>query len=225
MSFASEAQEMYYVFTERSVVGVSQQELRDATYFSEIHERYHADWIAEYLTTDIAVVQDGMSSHALGSSGTLTSEQKELLANAPVGSSVLINVEYLPANNLSKNEPKRLDYVFTVVPTTLAEYPGGEASRNTYLDASIAQVLTDTQRDSLEVARLQFTISADGSVEDVKLMESSGDAATDAILIGSFCNMPAWKPGKTADNENVAQSVIFFISKDFGSCLANGPMY
>lgn len=57
---------------------------------------------------------------------------------------------------------------------------------------------------------VQFTIEENGSVDDVKLLTSSGDAAVDASIVGAVSSWQ-FKPASDSDGKPVASSKTEFI--------------
>ena len=216
------AQEMYHAFVDRDLLSVSQSELQSAANLAEIHERYPEDWVDSYLDTKIQVTEDGQATSAMGNDGNLTPEQKQLIKQAKVGSELKLYVKYMPKNNLKNNTKKEMDFSYNILPAQLPEFNGGEDARQAYVDQAIISKLTPAQKEKLDLARVQFTITPDGSIHNPHILESSGDEDIDQLLLQAFEGMPAWLPARKIDGSPIDHAIKFFISKTYKNCLIYG---
>ncbi len=213
------AQDMSYLFLDKEVMAVPQPALQEASTLQEIHPRYKADWVESYIATEITLLENGISVSASGTDGRISAAQKSLLQQAAVGSKVFVWVKYMPQNTLKHNTAQEMDYTFEVIPAVLAEFTGAEAGRNAYIENHIIAKLDAAQKALLKIAKMDFTVAADGSIASVHLTEGSGNEAIDAILMQGIREMPQWKPAQILDGTPVAQTLKFFISNSKGNCL------
>jgi hypothetical protein len=213
------AQDMSFLFVEKDVMGVMQNTMQDANALMDIHPGYKAAWVASYIATEITLVENGTSTTATGVDGNINAAQKSLLKNAAAGSKVIVRVKYMPDNTLKHNTEQEMDYTYVVIPAVLAEFPGGTAARNAYIDQHIIAKLDAEQKNQLKIAKFTFSVAADGSIAEVQTLEGSGNGQLDAILVQGIREMPKWKPAQKSDGTFVAQSMKFFISNSKGNCL------
>ena len=67
-------------------------------------------------------------------------------------------------------------------------------------------------------AIVSFTVNEDGKIADAIVSKSSGDAATDKLLLKAINKMPKWKPAETADGTKVKQAFEFSVSGNTKGC-------
>ena len=76
------------------------------------------------------------------------------------------------------------------------EFPGGMKVLAKYLSDNIHYPRISRDNYSQGRAFVQFTVNADGSIQDVEIIRSSGDIYLDKEAIRVVEAMPKWKPGK-----------------------------
>ena len=76
------------------------------------------------------------------------------------------------------------------------EFPGGMKELAKYLRDNINYPRISRDNNSQGRAFVQFTVNADGSIQDVEIIRSTGDVYLDKEAIRVVEAMPKWKPGK-----------------------------
>ena len=214
------SQDMQFFYVDSEGFTVSQVDLRQAETLSGIHSRYEEDWVKSYISTEIQYTRNYLTVSAVGTGNTLTLQQKEVLKLAQVDGKIKIIVDYIPENTLSSNSPQQMEYYFTVVPHKAAEFLNGEEAFNEYFEMNVIANLDSTQKKLLVLSILDFTVSTEGKIEDVNLVEGTGNIELDAYLQQALCDSPAWKPAETHDGTPVQNSLRFYISNSVSNCLA-----
>lgn len=74
----------------------------------------------------------------------------------------------------------------------MPEFPGGEKALENYLSITMD---SPTGAVKLQNAVVQFVINSDGSVSNVKVVKSTGNAEIDKGVIKHVSTMPKWTPG------------------------------
>ena len=74
----------------------------------------------------------------------------------------------------------------------MPEFPGGEKALENYLSITMD---SPTGAVKLQNAVVQFVINSDGSVSNVKIVKSTGNAEIDKGVIKHVSTMPKWTPG------------------------------
>jgi protein TonB len=87
------------------------------------------------------------------------------------------------------------EQIFDVVEEN-PEFPGGMKELAKYLRDNIDYPRISRDNNSQGRAFVQFTVNADGSIQDVEIIRSSGDIYLDKEAIRVVESMPKWKPGK-----------------------------
>lgn len=85
--------------------------------------------------------------------------------------------------------------VFMVV-EQMPEFPGGATELFKYLSQNIRYPVIAQENGIQGRVICQFTVNRDGSVVDVRVVRSSGDASLDKEAIRVINTMPKWTPGK-----------------------------
>jgi len=218
--FTINAQDMTYFYVESTGFTVTQAELQEANTLQEIHHRYEGKSVRTYIDTEISYTKNGFTTSAKGINNTLTAAQKELIQHAQVDGKLVVSVNYMPENTLSSNTPKNMDLFLEVIPHKLAQYEEGKDSFYNFIEENVVAKLDSTDRKTLQIAVLDFTVSKEGKVENVILEESTGNLEIDAMLQKSLCEMSSWNPAETIDGQAVAHSMRFYISNSLSNCLA-----
>ena len=74
----------------------------------------------------------------------------------------------------------------------MPEFPGGEKALENYLSITMD---SPTGAVKLQNAVVQFVVNSDGSVSNVKVVKSTGNAEIDKGVIKHVSTMPKWTPG------------------------------
>lgn len=86
--------------------------------------------------------------------------------------------------------------------TTVEEQPsfvGGQAALAEYLGSNIIYPEISRLNGSQGTAYVSFTVNADGSIQDVEILRSSGDIYLDKEALRVVGGMPKWNPGRQLD--------------------------
>lgn len=86
--------------------------------------------------------------------------------------------------------------------TTVEEQPsfvGGQAALAEYLGSNIIYPEISRENGSQGTAYVSFTVNADGSIQDVEILRSSGDIYLDKEALRVVGGMPKWNPGRQLD--------------------------
>lgn len=86
------------------------------------------------------------------------------------------------------------DVIFITV-ERMPEYPGGQSAMMQYIGSSVRYPNEALKNGVQGRVIVQFVVEKDGSISDVVIVRSSGDASLDREAIRVISNMPRWKPG------------------------------
>lgn len=89
------------------------------------------------------------------------------------------------------------EQVFQVVEQQ-PEFPGGMKALMKYLQDNIQYPRISRDNNSQGRAFIRFVVNADGSIQGVEVLKSSGDIYLDKEAVRVVEGMPKWKPGKQA---------------------------
>lgn len=92
-------------------------------------------------------------------------------------------------------EEEEEEVVFMVV-ETMPEFPGGQQALFKFLGENVKYPVIAQENGIQGRVICQFTVNKDGSIVDVNVVRSGGDASLDKEAIRVIKSMPKWKPGK-----------------------------
>jgi len=198
---------------------VTKTTLDKAQLLNDFIDGYPTNWIDEYVSVSTLAINNDKEIKAVSMSGVLTKEQKNILKAADLNSDVDIIVKYKAAKTFSgigedksvENSVKTINIRLTVIPETEAKYATGSKAMNTYLKENVINNIPETVASKIKNAKLLFTVNAKGEIEETILLQSSGDTATDQLILKSINNMPKWKPAENSKGEKVKQYFEFFV--------------
>ena len=183
---------------------------------------YDYSKIINYVSVEMITIIDGKIVISQSTSDKLTTEQKNSLNTADLGTDIKIKIKFNYKNQINDNlgNNNRIiegESTITVVPETEAAYPGGYKQLTIYLIAAIFNNFSEKSAVSkIQQASVYFTINEDGSIMNAKLSRMSSDSKIDACILTAIGRMPKWKPAKNAKGITVKQ--VFCIPFDYGGC-------
>ncbi|MBL0331205.1 MAG: energy transducer TonB [Bacteroidetes bacterium] len=166
--------------------------------------------IVDYVSVEISTTHNGVVVTSTGAKEALTTEQKNNIKSADLGSdiNVVIRFKYKKqlSNTIVANKLIEGNLNITVVPASEAEFPGGNKQLTNYLNENIFEKVSEKKAfRNLPQAVVKFSVDEHGKVMNVKMSRSSMDATTDLQIINAINKMPNWKPAKNSNGKNVAQ--------------------
>ena len=94
-----------------------------------------------------------------------------------------------------KEEEEEEQVVFVVV-ETMPEFPGGQQALFKYLSENVKYPVIAQENGIQGRVICQFVVNKDGSIVDVEVVRSGGDASLDKEAVRVIKSMPKWNPGK-----------------------------
>ena len=92
-------------------------------------------------------------------------------------------------------EEEEEEVVFVVV-ESMPEFPGGQQALFKYLSENVKYPVIAQENGIQGRVICQFVVNRDGSIVDVEVVRSAGDASLDKEAVRVIKSMPKWKPGK-----------------------------
>ena len=92
-------------------------------------------------------------------------------------------------------EEEEEEVVFVVV-ETMPEFPGGQQALFKYLSENVKYPVIAQENGIQGRVICQFVVNKDGSIVEVEVVRSGGDASLDKEAVRVIKSMPKWKPGK-----------------------------
>lgn len=113
----------------------------------------------------------------------------------PKGSEIVANNEKETVEKIAEAIPVTDDDKVYQVCEKAPEFPGGQEAMAQYLSINIKYPAEAEAAGKEGKAFVQFVVRKDGSINDVKLVRSTGDASLDAEALRVINSMPKWNPG------------------------------
>ncbi len=199
-------------------ISITKEKLIDANTINDFKNEtnnlnldYKPSWVREYISVEILTSYKGAIRKAVSKNDTLTKEQKDIMNMADVGTDISVNIQYIPENNLTQNDPKELNFTFTVNPDSEAKYSGGQQKLKQYLEEKAIDKIADGSFKDYDLAAVKFTIGEEGEITDAHVFESSKDEKIDKLLLDAIRNMPCWKPAEYSNGIKVKQEFVLTV--------------
>ena len=125
------------------------------------------------------VVEDNVETESI-EVNTEDDKEQEVVIAAPVEAPV---------------EEEEEEVVFVVV-ESMPEFPGGQQALFKYLSENVKYPVIAQENGIQGRVICQFVVNKDGSIVDVEVVRSGGDASLDKEAVRVIKSMPKWKPGK-----------------------------
>lgn len=94
------------------------------------------------------------------------------------------------------NEKEEEDEVVFIIVETMPEFPGGQQALFKFLSENV-KYPTIAYENGIEGRVIcQFVVEKDGTIANVEVVQSGGDASLDKEAVRVLKSMPRWKPGK-----------------------------
>ena len=92
-------------------------------------------------------------------------------------------------------EEEEEEVIFVVV-EKMPEFPGGQQALFKYLSENVKYPVIAQENGIQGRVICQFVVNKDGSIVEVEVVRSGGDASLDKEAVRVIKSMPKWKPGK-----------------------------
>ncbi len=194
---------------------ITKDKLNSAIRLSDINPRYERTWVNSYLSVEIMASRKGKMMKALSKNDTLSQQQKVLLNSADVGTEISVLVKYIPKNTLKHNDPKEINFVFTVEPAREAQFLGGKPALRKYLKEKAIRQIARASYIKYDLTTVKFTIGEEGEIINAHLFgaeyQNSKNEARDQLLLEAIRSMPCWKPAQYANGVKVPQEFVLLV--------------
>ena len=163
-------------------------------------------------SVEVIIIKNDKQSDTreMGNSKMFTDGQLNLLRSADYSTNFLIRVDYHQKNKetgvLEKSyaTPHK-----TIVPDVQAQYIYGKDALIKYFKENTNEETANIPEDKLKPAKLYFTVTKDGTVNDVHLDRSSGYPNIDELMISLIMKTPGgWIPALNSKGETVNQELV-----------------
>jgi len=147
---------------------------------------------------------------ATGHSSKLTIAQLKLIQSLGYSTNFLIKAEYQQINkDTGELEDSYSTPHLTIVPEKQATYIYGKGALKKFLKENSEITRTNVDPKKLKPAKLFFTVTQKGTIENVKLDRSSGYPLVDETMIELITKTSGkWKPAENYNGEKVNQELV-----------------
>ncbi len=141
-----------------------------------------------------------------------TAEQLALVADAEYSDHLRFSARF---NSTKVSTGEVEEYVLVsqsvcLVPEVQADYKGGLDALASYLKMASKDHVKEVTRDQVGRGRIFFTVSAKGTITNVKLIETSNYPNVDQAMIKIVQDIPKkWKPAQDETGKKVDQEFVF----------------
>lgn len=211
---ALEEEHPFYYGVDNRFKGVPLHRLQAAVSLEDFLGDGYTFQVASYQSVKLYEATDGILSNEFypSANNILSQGQKDFFAQASYGTDFNFDIRFLEHKN-GYEEPiaDRVTPYLTVVPAIETYYKPGQDELIRYLRENNKALTMGLKEQDLEAARIRFTISTHGTVEDVKVIRASGLPSVDLNLINLIQNLPGeWEPARNVKGEKVAQPLTLF---------------
>lgn len=182
--------------------------------FNDLIADEFANRIVYYKSVSIIVLdgeeQTDEKITVRGNDGNFTAEQLQILQSVDYSTNMLIMAEYREKSfDTGELEDSEWTPYMTVVPEKQARYTFGKDVLKEFLKIKSEASRADVDPEKLRPAKLFFTVTKTGGIENVTLDRHSGYPAVDETMIKLIKETAnAWEPAENAKGEKVAQELV-----------------
>jgi TonB family protein len=191
---------------------IKKNDLDKATTFSDLFNKDQAQQIRSYTAVSISILKGEMeiNKKETSLSDVLTPAQIKLLQTAPYGSNLKIRADYQEKNTATGQlQANHSTPYLTIVPEKQATYLDGMDVLKKYLKDSSEDVRKNVDPEKLQPAKLFFTVTKNGTVENIKLDRPSGYPIVDKTMIELINKtQKSWKPAENLQGDKVDQELV-----------------
>jgi len=204
--------DLLYDVSSRFLATIAKDKLHGAISILDIIPAEGKEGLENFHTVSVGVIRDGKDVIEEGQGDALNAAQMKLLQTADYSTNIHINSLCMKRNATSGElENYELVYYITVTPEKEAFYLGGREALIAWLKANLEEETAIIEKDKLRPGQVSFTVTREGTVEDVRLTSSCGYATVDEALVEQIRSMPQrWTPATDAKGEFVDQGLVFF---------------
>lgn len=210
MDFRSFSNYIYDVGTR--FVPIKKEDLNKVTSFADFMEEDEARRIITYKFVEVIVIKNDKETNTResGYSSELTSAQLNLLKNSDYSTSLKIRADVTQKNyKTGELEESYWTPHLTIVPEKQAVYLKGKDALMEFLRENSKESWVNVVEDKLQPARLYFTVTKNGTIENITLDSSSNFPEVDLRMIELINQIPGkWQPAENAKGEKVDQELM-----------------
>lgn len=180
--------------------------------FDDFIGEEHAQRIVSYSSVSVIILngQEKTDIRETGNSGILTPAQIKLLQSSDYSTNILVSAYYQEKNpETGQVEEQHWTPYLTIIPEVQASYAGGMDKLKKILKDQSAGARKGVDPEKLRPAKLFFTVTKNGKIENVQLDRTSGYPRVDKAMIELISTTQKdWKPAQNTKGEKVDQELV-----------------
>jgi hypothetical protein len=205
-------------------ISVSPVKLAEANTLKDLNKHFKPEWVSSYLAVNISAKTDMGINTEQSKNNILTEAQKQLIHEAQKGTAISVNIQYIPKNNLSQNDPKEWDFTFTIDPDNEAKFIGHENQLMQYLQENAISKLPENSFEGFDFVAIKFTIDESGAIVNPHIYgneyRTSKNVQVDQILLEAIKAMPNWEAASYSNGKKAKQESVFTVG-NHKNCVIN----
>jgi len=191
---------------------ITKRDLDNINFFSDYIGEEHSQRIVSYKSLSVIILDGDKKTDVRETSknGFFTTSQIKLLQSSPYSTNILIWAEYQGKNKITGElEDTHWTPYLTIVPEKQAMFLSGKKTLIRYLNEKSKEVRINVQADKIKPAKLFFTVTKNGTIENVKIDRTSGYPLIDKTMIELITNLSGkWESAKNFKGEKVDQELV-----------------
>jgi hypothetical protein len=193
-------------------ISITKSDLDKATSISDFLDDKQMKHIVNLKTVGIIIIKNEKQTAIkhIGYSEALSKSQIALLQSFDYSTSFIIRSDYETLNkDTGALEDGYATPHRTIVPETQAVYEKGIDALKYFLRVQSKDAIKHVETKKLQPAKLFFTVTKQGAVENIRLDTSSNYPEVDQLMIELIQNTPdSWIPAENAKGEKVDQELV-----------------
>lgn len=191
---------------------IKKEELATVKSIYDIFDAEELKGMVALKSLNIFVFKHGgfLNISEIGYSDTLTEAQLKLIQSLDYSSNFSIRADFQKANGITGAlENNYADPHLTIVPEKQVEYSYGKSVLLDYLRKNNEEAIALVQKNTLRPAKLFFTVTKKGNIENIRLDNHSGYPEIDKKMMELIFNTSGtWKPAENKHGEKVNQELV-----------------
>ncbi len=208
--------DLVYKVGSRYIHTISKAELDRAKSITDILPEQEFKSKGYYRNIQISVFENGKKVTELGDDALINEAQKKLLQSTDYTSEIQVSALYEYEQTAGKNRSYDavMNYI-SIIPQREAAFTEGYDALINYLRENSKEHTSIIHKQQLRGGQFNFTVTKEGTVEQVELKSTSGYEEVDQVLIDLLENLPGkWKPAMDANGNKIDQELTFFFGLD-----------
>ena len=193
---------------------ITKSDLRALNTFSDYISEEHASRIVSFKSLQIMLVDGNKPSdeRITGTDNKFTTDQLNFLHKLDYSTNFVMWADYTEKNNeTGLIEDAYWTPYLTIVPEKQATYPHGIQALRDFLKENSQETrdIANVESNKLQPAKLYFTVTKHGTIENIRLDRTSNYPTVDKKMIGLIQMTPGqWQPAENELGEKVDQELV-----------------